>query len=75
VDAVKARCRSDNRRREEQALQARRCILDAAYRLFLERGYTGTTMAGVAEATGVSVEMVYKKAFGTKAALPSRSGT
>jgi AcrR family transcriptional regulator len=67
-DGVKARRRYDNRRREAQALQARRRILDAAYRLFLERGYTGTTMAGVAAAAGVSVETVYK-AFGTKAAL------
>jgi AcrR family transcriptional regulator len=67
-DAVKPRRRYDNRRREEQALQARRRILDAAYRLFLDRGYTGTTMAGVAGAAGVSVETLYK-AFGTKAAL------
>jgi AcrR family transcriptional regulator len=67
-EAVKPRRRYDNRRREEQARQARRRILDAAYRLLLERGYPGTTMAEVARAAGVSVETVYK-AFGTKAAL------
>jgi AcrR family transcriptional regulator len=48
--------------------QARRRILEAAYELFLERGYPGTTMAQVARTAGVSVETVYK-AFGTKAAL------
>ena len=68
ADAVKPRRRYDNRRRAEQALQARGRILDAAYELFLDRGYPGTTMAGVAEAAGVSVETVYKS-FGTKAAL------
>ena len=68
ADAVKPRRRYDNRRREEQALQARRRVLEAANELFLERGYPGTTMAQVARAAGVSVETVYK-AFGTKAAL------
>ena len=55
----------------EQVLQARRRILDAAYRLFLDLGYAGTTMAGVAGAAGVSVETVYKS-FGTKAALAKK---
>jgi AcrR family transcriptional regulator len=71
VDAVKPRRRYDNRRRQEQALQARRRILDAAYRLLLERGYPGTTMAAVARTAGVSVETVYKS-FGTKAALAKK---
>jgi AcrR family transcriptional regulator len=70
-DDVKPRRRYDNRRREAQALQARRRILDAAYRLFLDQGYPGTTMAAVAGAAGVSVETVYKS-FGTKAALAKR---
>jgi AcrR family transcriptional regulator len=70
-DAVKPRRRYDNRRREEQALQGRRRILDAAYELFLEQGYPGTTMAGVARAAGVSVETVYKS-FGSKAALAKK---
>jgi AcrR family transcriptional regulator len=68
---VKPRRRYDNRRRQEQALQARRRILDAAYRLFLNQGYPGTTMAAVARAAGVSVETVYKS-FGSKAALAKK---
>jgi AcrR family transcriptional regulator len=70
-DVVKPRRRYDNRRREEQALQARRRILAAAYELFLAHGYPGTTIAGVARAAGVSVETVYKS-FGSKAALAKK---
>jgi AcrR family transcriptional regulator len=65
---VKARRRYDSRRRREQARQTRRAILEAARRLFLDRGYPGTTVVAVAEAAGVSVETVYK-AFGNKAGL------
>jgi AcrR family transcriptional regulator len=43
-------------------------MLQAAHRLFLERGYSATTMPAVAAAAGVSVQSVYK-AFGNKAAL------
>lgn len=45
--------------RAEQTAFARRRILDAAGSLFAERGYLGTTVAGVAEAAGVSVQTVY----------------
>jgi AcrR family transcriptional regulator len=57
--------------RAEQARQTQRRILDAAYGLLLEQGYTATTMAGVAAAAGVSTQTVYK-AFGTKPALVKR---
>lgn len=57
--------------REEQSRQTQRRILDAAYRLLLEHGYTATTMAGIATAAGVSAQTVYKT-FGTKAALIKR---
>jgi AcrR family transcriptional regulator len=70
-DAVKPRRRYDNRRRQEQARQARRRILHAAHGLFVDQGYPGTTMAAVAGAAGVSVETVYK-AFGSKAALAKK---
>jgi AcrR family transcriptional regulator len=61
----------DNRRRADQARVNQRRVLDAAYRQLLDKGYADTTIAGVAEAAGVSVQMVYKT-FGSKAALAKR---
>jgi AcrR family transcriptional regulator len=65
---VKPRRRYDSTRRQEQAQRTRVAIVAEARRLFLERGYAGTTMSAVAHAAGVSVETVYK-AFGNKARL------
>jgi AcrR family transcriptional regulator len=61
----------DNRHRAEQALANQRRVLDAAHRELLDKGYADTTIAGVAEAAGVSVQMIYKT-FGSKAALAKR---
>lgn len=47
-------------------------IVKAAYMLFCERGYAGTTMAQIAEVAGVAVQTVYFT-FHTKAALLSRA--
>jgi AcrR family transcriptional regulator len=58
--AVKPPRRYDVSSRQEQARQNRRAVLDAARRLFLERGYAGTTMAAIAAEAGLSVETVYK---------------
>jgi AcrR family transcriptional regulator len=66
--SVKPRRPYDASGRQEQARRARLAMLQAAHRLFLERGYSATTMPAVAEAAGVSVQSVYK-AFGNKAAL------
>lgn len=57
--------------REEQARRTQRRILDAALRLFLDEGYTATTIAAIATAAGVSAQTVYKT-FGTKSALVKR---
>ena len=46
--------------------------MKAAFALFCERGYMGTTMAQIAEAAGVAVQTVYFT-FHTKAAVLSRS--
>ncbi|GAB3422935.1 TetR/AcrR family transcriptional regulator [Flindersiella endophytica] len=54
--------------RDEHTADTRRRILDAASRLFIERGYVGTTLNGVAEAAGVSVQTIYNL-IGGKAAL------
>ena len=45
--------------RQRQALQTRRLIVDAASRLFLERGYGLTTMEAIAAEAGVAVRTVY----------------
>jgi AcrR family transcriptional regulator len=58
------------RRARARATQWR--IVKAAFALFCERGYTGTTMAHIAEAAGVAVQTVYFT-FHTKAAVLSRA--
>jgi AcrR family transcriptional regulator len=55
-------------RREQQAEQTRLLVLDAAERLFKERGYVGTSIAAVAVEAGVSPETVYGH-FGSKRVL------
>lgn len=60
------RYRSEHRAR--QAASTRSAILDAARRLFPERGYAGTTMAAIAAAAGVAAITVYST-FGGKRAL------
>ncbi len=45
--------------RQRQALWTRRLIVDAARKLFLERGYAATTMDAIAEEAGVAVSTVY----------------
>jgi AcrR family transcriptional regulator len=62
----------DSSRRQAQARETRRAVLDAARELFIEQGYGRTTIADVARAAGVSVETVYS-AFGNKATLLHRA--
>ncbi len=45
--------------RQRQALMTRRLIVDAARKLFLERGYAVTTMDAIAKEAGVAVSTVY----------------
>lgn len=54
--------------RQQRAAQTRARMIEAAYRLFTERGYPGTTMADIAAEAGVAVQTVYF-AFRTKAEL------
>lgn len=65
---VKPRRRYNATRRQAQAAQTRQDILTAAHQLFLERGYTGATLASIAQTAGVVVETIYR-AFGSKAEL------
>ena len=55
-------------RRSEQAEATRRRVLDAAVRLFVQRGYHSTTIESIAVAADVSVETIYKR-FGSKAGM------
>jgi AcrR family transcriptional regulator len=55
--------------RADQAEQTRRRVLEAAFRLFAERGYAGTTIAAVAEDAGVSPETIYVSLGGKRGLL------
>ena len=51
--------RYDTSSRREAAARTRKAILDAAQRLFTERGYTATPMAAIAEQAGVALDTIY----------------
>ena len=53
IDPVKGKSEA-GRRREERARQRRQRIVDAALRLFLERGYVATTVEAIAEAAAAA---------------------
>ncbi len=55
-------------RRQQQAEATRREILEAAHRLFADRGYVATTLPAIAQEAGVSAPTV-TAAFGTKLAI------
>jgi AcrR family transcriptional regulator len=71
MTAVKRHARSELTRRD-RARATRLRITKAAYTLFCERGYAGTTMADVAVEAGVAVQTVYFT-FHTKSELLSRA--
>lgn len=48
-----------SRLRAEQAAATRRLVLDAATRLFVERGYSGTSIDAIAEEAGVGRSTVF----------------
>jgi AcrR family transcriptional regulator len=68
VNGPPRRRRYDASRRRAAAQGKRRTLVEAAHRLFLARGYAGTTMAAIASAAGVSHETVYAL-LGSKAAV------
>jgi AcrR family transcriptional regulator len=55
--------------RADQARQTRRRILDAAFPLFVKRGYAGATITAVAEKAGVSSETIYLSFAGKRGLL------
>jgi TetR/AcrR family transcriptional regulator of autoinduction and epiphytic fitness len=68
--SVVVKRRYESARRQEQARQTRRAILDAAARLFVDPGYAATPLTAVAAEAGVAVQTLYA-AFGTKRRLLS----
>ena len=68
AEPVKPKRRYDSSRRRAQAEATRRDILDAAQRLFEQRGFAATTMEAVAADAGVALKTVYV-AFETKSGL------
>jgi AcrR family transcriptional regulator len=58
-------------RRKEQARLTNRQIVEAARKLFTERGYSGATIEAIAQEAGVSVETVYAT-FGSKRVILAR---
>jgi AcrR family transcriptional regulator len=71
MGAVKRAYRSP--RRKEQAEATRHAILEAALALFMEQGFSGTSIREVAERADVSEQTVYK-AFGDKVGLLYHAG-
>ena len=61
---ARPRRRYDAPRRRERAALTRRRLIEAATRLFLSRGYVGTTIPAIAAEAGVAVETVYRSAGG-----------
>lgn len=49
----------DSSRRQAQANETRRHILESARKLFLERGYAGATAEAIAAQAGVSAQTIY----------------
>src|SRR6266542_1652119 len=68
VESVKPTRRYLSPRRQQQAADTRRTILEAARRLFEQHGYPVTTMEAVAAEAGVALKTVYV-AFTTKSGL------
>ena len=61
----------DSSRRQEQARQTKRQIIEAARGLFIERGYAGATIDAIAQNAGVAPETIYA-AFGSKRVILAR---
>jgi TetR/AcrR family transcriptional regulator of autoinduction and epiphytic fitness len=65
---VAVKRRYSSAKREAQARETRRSILEAAGALFVDTGYTATTMQAIADRAGVAVQTVYA-VFGNKREL------
>src|SRR6478609_5747714 len=71
ANEVKTKRKYDSSRRQAQARETQRAIVEAARRLFVARGYAGTTLEQIAQEAGVAVETIYAT-FGNKRAVLAR---
>ena len=71
AEQIRTKRKYVSHRRQAQARETQGQIVQAARRLFLQRGYTGTTIEQIAVEAGVAVETVYAT-FGSKRAVLSR---
>lgn len=71
TDDVKPPRRYNSTRRQHQAEETRRSILEAARRLFVEHGYVATSIEAIAQAAGVAAPTIYA-AFGNKRTILTR---
>jgi AcrR family transcriptional regulator len=65
---LRAKRKYDSRARREAAQETRQSILDAAQKVFLEKGYAAATMPAIAKEAGIALDTVYAT-VGKKAAL------
>ena len=63
--------RYNSSRRQAQALETQAQIVEVARKLFVERGYPGTSLEAIAQETGVATETIYA-VFGNKKSILSR---
>jgi AcrR family transcriptional regulator len=70
-DGVGGNRRYDSSRRQADAAERRRRVIDAAHRLFLENGFGATAIADIAREAGVSTPTVYAQ-FESKAGILAR---
>lgn len=63
-ESARTKRRYHSPKRRAQAAQTRGKIVEAAHRVFLERGYAGATIPRIASEAGVAVETVYRAADG-----------
>ena len=64
METTRPRRRYDASGRRAKADQTRAAVVQAAARVFLDRGYTGATMTHIADEAGVAVETVYRSTAG-----------
>lgn len=65
---IRAKRTYDSSARRDAARATRQSILDAALKVFLEKGYAAATMPAIAQAAGIALDTVYAT-VGKKAAL------